>query len=106
MTLNSKAHQNPSTVNPGTILPISMIIRALITNKKNPSVTIVNGIVRKTSTGLMKVLIIASAMATMIAVAKFSTCTPRLNIQAVINTAQVYKSKRRMILMALRIILS
>jgi hypothetical protein len=100
--LKSKAHQNPSTVNPGIILPISMIINPLITRRKNPSVTIVTGIVRNTSTGLMNVFIIASAIATMMAVAKFSTCTPRRNIQAVMSTAQVYKSKRNITLMLQR----
>jgi hypothetical protein len=73
ITLKSNAHQKPSTTNPGTILPISMIISAFMTNKKNPNVTMVTGIVRKTRTGLMKVLRIAKAIATMMAVAKFST---------------------------------
>jgi hypothetical protein len=102
MMLKSRAHQNPSTENPGTILPISMIINPLITSRKNPNVTMVTGIVRNTSTGLRKVLMIASAIATMMAVAKFSTWTPFRKIQAVIKTAQVYKSKRTNTLMLQR----
>jgi hypothetical protein len=86
--LKSNAHQKPSTTNPGTILPISMMINALMTSKKSPSVMIVTGMVRKISTGLIKVLRIAKAIATMIAVAKFSIFTPGRS-QEVINTAQV-----------------
>jgi hypothetical protein len=106
ITLKSNAHQNPSTTNPGTILPISIMIRALITRRKNPSVTMVTGIVRKTSTGRINVLRIAKAIATMSAVIKFSTCTPRLRSQEVIRTAQVYKSKRKITFMALKISVS
>jgi hypothetical protein len=34
--LNKSAHQNPSTLNPETILAQSKMISALITNKNNP----------------------------------------------------------------------
>jgi hypothetical protein len=73
MMLKSKAHQKPSTTNPGTILPMSMMIKALITNRNRPRVTMVTGIVRNIRTGRRNVLIMARAMATMTAVAKFST---------------------------------
>ncbi len=34
--LNARAHQNPSTLNPGTMLSTNNMIKALITSKKNP----------------------------------------------------------------------
>ena len=43
--LNKSAYQNPSTWKPSTILAANKIIKAFITNKKNPKVIIVTGIV-------------------------------------------------------------
>jgi hypothetical protein len=73
MILKSNAHQKPSTTKPGTILPINRIIRALITSRKNPRVMIVKGIVRNIRMGLIKVLMMARAIAIIRAVTKFST---------------------------------
>ncbi len=50
--LKKKAVQKPSTLKPGTILSANKTIQALMTNKNNPSVRTVMGIVRRTKMGL------------------------------------------------------
>ncbi len=54
--LNRSADQNPDTLNPGTIAPASMMIRALITKVNNPSVRILTGKVRAMMIGFINVL--------------------------------------------------
>lgn len=51
--LAKKAVQNPDTLKPDTIDDTKSIISALITNRKNPKVKIVSGIVSQMTTGLM-----------------------------------------------------
>jgi len=51
--LAKNAVQNPDTLKPGTVEDTSSIMRALITSKKNPKVTIVNGMVSNMTTGRM-----------------------------------------------------
>ncbi len=51
--LAKKAVQNPETLKPDTIDDTKSIISALITNRKNPKVKIVSGIVSQMTTGLM-----------------------------------------------------
>ena len=51
--LAKKAVQNPDTLKPDTIDDTKSIINALITNRKNPKVKIVRGIVNQMTTGLM-----------------------------------------------------
>ena len=51
--LAKKAVQNPDTLKPDTIDDTKSIINALITNRKNPKVKIVSGIVNQMTTGLM-----------------------------------------------------
>jgi hypothetical protein len=52
MKLNNNAYQNPSTLNPSTILAAIRIISALITKRKKPKVKMVTGIVRMIMIGL------------------------------------------------------
>ena len=51
--LAKNAVQNPDTLNPDTIDDTKSIINALITNRNNPKVKIVNGIVSQITMGLM-----------------------------------------------------
>ena len=61
------AIQNPSTVNPETILSANKISKVLITNKNKPRVTTVIGNVNTTKTGLRKANKIPKIRATTIA---------------------------------------
>lgn len=54
--LKASAHQNPSTLKPGTMLSTNKIIKALITSKKRPNVKMVMGIVNITRIGFTKIL--------------------------------------------------
>ena len=74
--LNRSAHQNPSTLNPGTNLLPSRMINAFITNKKRPSVRIVMGSVSKISIGFSNVFRMANTKASIIAVQGVSICIP------------------------------
>ena len=56
MMLNNNAVNQPSTVKPGTISAAHFTIRMLITNKNNPSVTMVIGMVSMINNGLMNYL--------------------------------------------------
>jgi hypothetical protein len=86
--LKKNAHQNPSTVNPGTILPAMRISKALITNKNKPNVISVIGNVRRMMSGLTKRFKIPKTSATKSAVQKLSTCTPgRIYAAIIITTA-------------------
>ncbi len=62
--LKNSAHQKPSTLNPGTILSVIMIIIALITRVNNPRVRILIGRVRVNRTGLINALTNPKTMAT------------------------------------------
>jgi len=73
MRLKSNAVQNESTLNPPTILSHKSIIIALITNKNNPRVTMVNGRVNITNIGLIKILSNPKTTATIKAVVKLAT---------------------------------
>lgn len=74
--LNMRAHQNPSTLNPGTKLAAIRITAALITNVNNPKVRIVIGRVRIIRMGFMNALIIPKTTAATSAATKPVTCTP------------------------------
>lgn len=65
---NSKAHQKPSTCMPSTNFEANKTIKAVITNKNNPSVIIVKGIVSKTSSGRTNTFTNASTKANTMAV--------------------------------------
>jgi hypothetical protein len=71
--LKSIAHQNPSTVKPGTILLVRRMISALITKRNKPNVTIVTGRVRRIRSGLSKIFKTPSTKAIINAVPKLST---------------------------------
>jgi len=70
------AHQNPSTRKPGMTLSASRIIRALITNKNNPKVINVIGIVSTINIGFKVTFNMARNAATISALQKLSTMTP------------------------------
>ena len=70
--LNINAHQNPSTIKPGTIELAIRIINAFMTNKNNPNVKIVTGIVSTTKTGFSKLFKTANNAATITADKKLS----------------------------------
>jgi hypothetical protein len=74
--LNKNAHQKPFTENPWTNFEASNIMAALITRRKNPSVTNVNGSVSKIRIGLTIAFRSASTMAKMIAAQNVSICIP------------------------------
>ena len=54
--LAKNAVQKPEILNPGTSVDTRSIIRALMTSKKKPNVTSVNGIVKTMTTGLITAL--------------------------------------------------
>ncbi len=76
ITLNSSAHQNPSTLNPGTICAASKIMSALTTKVNSPSVRIFNGKVINNTRGRISALISPRTMAITRAVKKLLTVTP------------------------------
>lgn len=78
--LKNKAVKNVSTLNPPTIFVHNKIINALMTNKNNPSVTIVTGSVRITNIGLMKILSNPRTIATINAVVNPATFTPGIKL--------------------------
>ena len=65
---NSNAHQKPSICIPFTIFDASSTISAVITNKNNPRVIMVKGIVRITSNGRINTFTNASTKEKTIAV--------------------------------------
>lgn len=69
--LKRRAHQNPSTLNPGTRFAAKRIINALITNVNKPKVKMLIGSVRIRRIGFKTALIIPSTTATTSAVTKF-----------------------------------
>ena len=71
--LNIRAHQNPSTLNPGTRFAASKITTALITNVNKPKVIIFIGRVRIRSMGLINALMIPKTTAATRAVTKLVT---------------------------------
>jgi hypothetical protein len=81
--LKRSAHQNPSTLNPGTIELASIIIKTLIMIANNPKVTIVIGRVRIKINGFIKRLIIPRTTAVTSAAVKLSTLTPGRIYEAV-----------------------
>jgi hypothetical protein len=74
--LKPAAHQKDLTEKPSINLSISIIIQAFITRINKPSVKTVNGSVRKTIIGLIKVLMIAKRKATPTADRKFFILIP------------------------------
>jgi len=94
--LNNKAHQKPSTENPGIISAANKIRMALTASKNKPKVKIVIGIVRKIRIGLMVRFNNVSNAATTKAVKKSSTATPG-NIYWVISTEIAPKNNCRII---------
>ena len=88
--LNNSAHQKPLTWKPSTSFDASNIINALITNKKNPSVTTVIGIVKTIIIGLTTPFKNESTAATINAVKKLlPTISTPGNRYAEISTASV-----------------
>lgn len=71
--LNSNAHKNPLTVNPGTIALVRRISRASITNVNNPSVRIVIGKERIIRTGFSTALIMPNTSEATSAATKLET---------------------------------
>jgi hypothetical protein len=61
--LNMKAHQNPSTLKPGTKFAARRITNASITNVNKPKVRIVIGSARIRRTGFIKALMIPKTTA-------------------------------------------
>ena len=86
ITLNNNAHQNPSTTKPGTILPAKIIIIALITNRNNPNVITVTGIVKINKIGRTNPFSRASTTATINEVNKSSYMHTWYNIGGNNNT--------------------
>lgn len=82
MIANTKADQNPSNVNPGTIFATKSTMRTLITRDMSPSVSIFRGNVRSFKIGPMVLLTTARTTATMIAVIYPSTCAPGVRYEA------------------------
>jgi len=74
--LNSKAHQNPATLKPGTIHEVSIINKALITKVKSPSVKIFIGSDKTSKIGFIKAFNIPITKATSNATTKVETDTP------------------------------
>ncbi len=74
--LKRRAHQNPSTLNPGTRFAAKRITNALITNVNKPKVKMLIGSVRIRRTGLMNALIMPKTTAATKAATKLATCTP------------------------------
>lgn len=74
--LKRNAHQKESTLNPGTSLLVSMIIKALIMKVNNPKVKILTGSVRTTRIGFRKILITPKTNATTSAIVSPAKCTP------------------------------
>ena len=86
ITLNSSAHQKPSTKKPSISLLASKMIPALIASRNKPRVKIVNGMVSKTKTGFRNVLRKANTIAINKALVKSVTSIPDNN-QSVKKTA-------------------
>lgn len=84
--LKIKAHQKPSSVNPGTNHAVNKTNIVFTTNRKSPNVTIVIGIVNITNTGFINTLRTAKIPATTIAIKNPSTCAPGKTV-AQIKTA-------------------
>lgn len=74
--LKRSAHQKLSTVKPGIIKEAIITKKAFMTNKNNPSVINVIGIVKKIKTGLMVKFNKANKAAMIIPVRKSSTEIP------------------------------
>lgn len=62
--LNISAHQKPSTANPGTITPASIISRVSTTRVKSPIVRMFIGSVKNNTNGLINALIRPNTIAT------------------------------------------
>lgn len=74
--LKINAHQKPSTEKPEIKESANRIIKALMTNKNNPSVSMVMGIVNTTRTGLTMAFKNPSTAATIMATKKPEVETP------------------------------
>jgi hypothetical protein len=73
---NHNAVQKPSILNPSTISPAMRSIEALITNKNNPMVKSVAGMVKRTSMGFTNLFNNVMTIALMITVTEESTENP------------------------------
>jgi hypothetical protein len=73
---NHNAGQKPSILNPSTISPATMSIAALMTNKNNPMVKRVAGIVRRMSIGLRNLFKSVMTIELIITVREESTENP------------------------------
>ena len=73
-----RADQKEATCTPGTTAPANMNISALITRMKKPSVTMVNGKVRRSNTGRTTALSTPRIAAASKALPKLSSLTPEI----------------------------
>ncbi len=90
--LKIRAHKKPSTEKPETIAAARYIMITLITNKNNPKVSIVTGIVRATRMGFNTALRSPNTIATIKAVPNPLTDTPG-NTYADMKTATADNNK-------------
>jgi len=74
--LKIRAHQNPSTLKPGTIELASKIRSAFMTKVNKPKVRMVRGRVRRIRRGFISKLIMPKTTAVTSAAVKFATWTP------------------------------
>lgn len=89
--VKSNAHQKFETEKPDIIFEAIQTINALITNRNNPSVMMVAGIVSKISSGRTKILSSPITTATIMASQNVSTCTPGSKYAAT-KTVKLLKS--------------
>lgn len=89
--LKSSAIQKPLTANPSKNSLAKRMIHALMTNKNNPSVTIVIGNVRMTRIGFKIAFSNAKTMATIIAPVNPATSTPGRNFAKTTTATAVSK---------------
>ena len=92
--LNKSAIQNPLTPKPSIKASANKIIKALITKRKRPKVTMVIGMVNTTKMGFTMALSMARTMATMIAAPNPLTATPGKKLAN--NTTSTAVMRRRM----------
>ena len=74
--LAKNAVQNPETLNPDTMDETRSIIRALITSRKNPKVTMVSGMVSRMTNGRMTALASPSSSAAVVSAALLENVMP------------------------------
>lgn len=94
--LKIRADPKLLTTKPSTNLSQIKIIRALITNKNNPKVTIVTGNVKKTKIGFTKTLSKPKTTAIMTAVVSDATEMPAIKL-SIIKTITAVRMMRMMV---------